>query len=137
MCPECAAPLVAFELRGVEIDHCVDCGGTWLDAGELEMITELAGAQSGGVSRALSRAKSGERGRRKCPRCTRRLQLVAVGDESPVELDRCPKGHGLWFDQGELRAVIEGSGDGVEGSVAQFFADLYRTELETQSRGET
>ena len=54
MCPECGQPLVAFELRGVEIDHCVDCGGTWLDAGELETITESAGVPSGELSRALS-----------------------------------------------------------------------------------
>ena len=39
MCPLCHEPLVAFELDGVEIDRCVDCGGVWLDAGELESLT--------------------------------------------------------------------------------------------------
>ncbi len=136
MCPECGQPLVAFELRGVEIDHCVDCGGTWLDAGELEMITELAGVPSGELSRSLSDASSRGSGSRRCPRCDRRLRIIAVGDENAVELDRCPTGHGLWFDQGELRAVIERSHDSEEDSVAQFFADLYRTELETQPRGD-
>ncbi len=136
MCPECGQPLVAFELRGVEIDHCVDCGGTWLDAGELETITELAGVPSGELSRALSDASARGRGSRRCPRGDRRLRIIAVGDENAVELDRCPAGHGLWFDQGELRAVIERSHDSEEGSVAQFFADLYRTELETQPRGD-
>ena len=136
MCPECGQPLVAFELRGVEIDHCVDCGGTWLDAGELEMITELAGVPSGELSRSLSDASSRGSGSRRCPRCDRKLRIIAVGNENAVELDRCPNGHGLWFDQGELRAVIERSHDSEEGSVAQFFADLYRTELETQPRGD-
>ena len=68
--------------------------------------------------------------------CIRGNQIIAVGNENAVELDRCPAGHGLWFDQGELRAVIERSHDSEEGSVAQFFADLYRTELETQPRGD-
>lgn len=131
MCPECGQPLVAFELRGVEIDHCVDCGGTWLDAGELEMITELAGVPSGELSRSLSDASSRGSGSRRCPRCDRKLRIIAVGDENAVELDRCPNGHGLWFDQGELRAVIERSHDSEEDSVAQFFADLYRTEFAT------
>ena len=58
------------------------------------------------------------------------MDVVHVGDESPVALDRCPRGHGLWFDQGELKAVIQHSQDGEESSVAAFFADLYRTELE-------
>ncbi|MCH2376546.1 MAG: zf-TFIIB domain-containing protein, partial [Planctomycetes bacterium] len=43
MCPGCKEPLVAFELEGIEIDHCVECKGTWLDAGELQMFLELAG----------------------------------------------------------------------------------------------
>ncbi len=33
--------MVAFELEGVEIDRCLACEGTWLDAGELELIVEL------------------------------------------------------------------------------------------------
>ena len=43
MCPLCNEPLVAFELDGIEIDRCVDCGGVWLDAGELELIAGRAG----------------------------------------------------------------------------------------------
>lgn len=136
MCPECGQPLVVFELRGVEIDHCVECGGTWLDAGELELITELAGASSGALSRSLAEASAKARGRRKCPRCSRRLELIDVGEERAVRLDRCSAGHGLWFDRGELRAVIERSQDSEEKTVAQFFADLYRTELATQPQGD-
>ena len=33
--------------EGVEIDRCMECRGTWLDAGELELITEFAGAEPG------------------------------------------------------------------------------------------
>ena len=38
-CPKCGAPLVAVQFRGVEIDKCSNCGGIWLDMGELETIT--------------------------------------------------------------------------------------------------
>ena len=35
-CPRCKSAAVILELAGVEIDYCPDCGGIWLDAGELE-----------------------------------------------------------------------------------------------------
>ena len=44
--------MVAFELEGVEIDRCVGCEGTWLDAGELEVIAETAGASRGALFEA-------------------------------------------------------------------------------------
>ena len=107
MCPECQEPLVAFELEGVEIDHCVSCGGTWLDAGEIEMISELAGSASGGFTKALDEAGERRKGRRRCPRCRRKLTIVGIGEEDRLELDHCPRGHGLWFDKGEMKAAIE------------------------------
>jgi hypothetical protein len=37
-CPKCGGTLKEREFHGVKIDICPDCKGTWLDAGELEMI---------------------------------------------------------------------------------------------------
>ena len=133
MCPECGDPLVAFELSGVEIDHCVECRGTWLDSGELEMIAELADADPGPLAESVRTARRQRRGERTCPRCSARMDVVRVGDDSAVEIDRCPRGHGLWFDQGELRTAIQNSSAGEGGVVAAFFADLYRTELEGEN----
>lgn len=36
LCPLCARPLQTVERQGIEIDHCADCGGFWLDQGELD-----------------------------------------------------------------------------------------------------
>ena len=47
MCPVCREPMVALQLEGVEIDHCLACRGTWLDAGELEQLAEFSGADPG------------------------------------------------------------------------------------------
>ena len=134
-CPACEALLVTYELEGVEVDHCPSCGGTWLDSGELEAIVEQAGACPGRLSEALER--SGEEGRtdRRCPRCGRKMREVAVGERPSVQLDRCPRGHGLWLDRGELKAVTEAFHDGEEGSVARFFAELYSSELKNQAEG--
>ena len=41
-CPNCEATLVMSERHGVEIDHCPQCRGVWLDRGELDKIIERA-----------------------------------------------------------------------------------------------
>jgi Zn-finger nucleic acid-binding protein len=137
LCPECREPLVAFELEGVEIDRCITCGGTWLDAGELEQITELAGVSPGRLSEALDTAAGGKHGKRRCPRCGRKLRLITIGAEPAVEVDRCPRGDGLWLDADEMQTVIASfANKEEEGAVARFFADLYRHELDPRSEGE-
>lgn len=137
MCPRCHEPLVAFELEGVEIDRCVVCGGTWLDAGELEWIAERAGVDPGPISQALRDPKrGGKRTDAKCPRCRHRMQQMMVGQEPAVELDRCRHEHGLWFDEGEMEKVIASFAQGEAGAVARFFADLYRHDIREQSKGD-
>lgn len=128
MCPLCLEPMIAFELEGVEVDRCVGCGGTWLDAGELAWIAERAGVGAGRLSEALERAKGSRHGKRRCPRCRRKLRLIHVetprAPDRPIDLDRCPKGHGLWFDRGEMEAFVTAYEQGEEGAAAAFFADF-------------
>ncbi len=38
-CPKCGYELEQTSYRGVEIDRCFNCGGVWLDQGELEKLT--------------------------------------------------------------------------------------------------
>ncbi len=38
-CPKCGNDLATLSFRGVEVDRCYHCHGTWLDAGELEKLT--------------------------------------------------------------------------------------------------
>ncbi len=40
---------------------------------------------------------------RTCPSCGSALDTVP---HEGVDLDRCPAGHGVWLDRGELRAVV-------------------------------
>lgn len=40
-CPKCGADLVERELANVKIDACPECKGTWLDAGELELLQHV------------------------------------------------------------------------------------------------
>ncbi len=127
MCPVCVEPMLGLELEGVEVDRCASCGGTWLDAGELEYLTEVAGASADRIAEILAGAIVGEWVKLRCPRCPRRLQQIRVGDPA-VTLDRCSRGHGLWFDRGKMEQVIRSHAGGEDAVVARFFADLYHNE---------
>jgi len=165
VCQTCGGVLVAFELESVEIDRCVECGGTWLDAGEIERITAMSRADPGPLSQSLVRAAAGAKSKRECPRCGRALRLTRISPEPAarpraasgdkpgaesggkpgaatggkpgagpetgawVEIDRCPAGHGYWFDPGEMRQLIEMFDKGEEGAVARFFQDMFGAEL--------
>lgn len=50
-CPKCGMDLEHFELKGIELDRCVSCGGTWFDQGELE---EISGGDDKGVLGKIS-----------------------------------------------------------------------------------
>ncbi len=138
LCPDCNEPLVVYELEGVEIDHCLECGGTWLDFGELELLGEIAGIHPGRITGALANPKTSGKCSRRCPKCRRRLDAVELPDADSIEIDRCRVGHGIWFDRGETAAVIAAFGpDGKESAdadpeecaVARFFSNLYEDEL--------
>ena len=51
-CPLCARALTPVERQGVQIDYCAECGGMWLDNGELtelirrEALAAVAAGQS-------------------------------------------------------------------------------------------
>ena len=40
-CPKCGAQLVETGFHHMKIDRCPDCGGVWLDKGELEMLEHV------------------------------------------------------------------------------------------------
>ena len=56
------------------------------------------------------------------------LNLRDAGD--PVEVDRCPRGHGLFLDRGEMEAVIAAFDDGEGAAVGAHLADLFRSRRE-------
>ena len=48
-CPKCSGLLGGYTFRGIALDRCQNCGGIWMDKGELE-----------GVIRKITRGPLGE-----------------------------------------------------------------------------
>ena len=136
MCPKCRQPVILVEFQGIEVDCCTECGGTWLDAGELSWIAVVAGIKAGRISAGLQSVEPGGRTNWRCPRCNKRLEAIHLGSQPPVELDRCPRGDGLWFDAGEIPAVVKTFNDGEEGTVAEFLGELHRSDISEHAKGE-
>jgi hypothetical protein len=40
-CPKCGMNLIEIDYKGIAVDKCSECEGVWLDAGELEAISNL------------------------------------------------------------------------------------------------
>jgi hypothetical protein len=123
LCPACGKSLIVLEHENVELDYCHGCHGIWLDAGELDLL--LGGVEA--RSRFLTVDAAGKSGEalRKCPVCARKMGKMLTAGEHPVIYDRCDR-DGVWFDQGELEAVLE-QGSIVEGNhdVVDFLRGIF------------
>lgn len=111
-CPRDAQELVTktYEAK-IEIDSCGKCGGIFLDAGELEKIQETVerdyknARPADDVSEAIEAARNSQRGPISCPKCAGEMLARPYGMGSPIVIDVCEAGCGIWLDKGELEAL--------------------------------
>lgn len=40
-CPKCGMELIEIDYKSIKVDKCSECQGIWLDAGELEAVSNL------------------------------------------------------------------------------------------------
>ncbi|MGO8704322.1 MAG: zf-TFIIB domain-containing protein [Candidatus Brocadiia bacterium] len=145
LCPACRTQMLTLEFAQIEIDYCRECGGAWLDSGEAALIGARAGTLQAGLSAALdagsaAAGKPSERPagkpstppagkpdrKRRCPVCRKPMSRHSPPELAPAGADRCRLRHGLWFDRGELRRLIEISGPAQDNALVRFLAQLER-----------
>jgi len=108
-CPRCNTPLTTIAYEGLEIDKCNKCDGTWLDDGE---ITKIVNTKEETFDPKLIREtlaqgftgipKNEQQTVVNCPKCQSGMKPINYDYSSGIILDRCPEGHGIWLDGGEL-----------------------------------
>jgi Zn-finger nucleic acid-binding protein len=130
ICPVCNNPIVVLELDQVEIDHCLHCGGIWLDAGELELLLETEGDRLR-FKNFLTEDNSVKEKRYPCPICNKKMKKVFVGEGKKILIDKCKNNHGLWLDKGELEEVIALSSHNKEGKIIHLLKRMF----ENSARG--
>jgi len=124
-CPVCKNAMITLELDDVEIDYCTDCGGIWLDAGELELLLGEPGR-----ARHLIESFKVDRGSteqvRKCPICDKKMRRIVVGSAAPALLiDKCHRGDGLWFDKGELHEIFDRAELDKDSKIQKLLKDMF------------
>lgn len=123
----------------IEVDACPGCRGIWFDAGEVKFLlndegtpgtllplgTELRPLAAPGVAK------------RRCPRCGRRMKHLHAPGSDRLILDCCPEGDGLWFDDGELEALIDPARPRDDGALQRVreFLEEYRRPTATSDEG--
>jgi len=117
--------MITLELEGVEIDYCTDCGGIWLDAGELELLLN----EPDKAKRLLDSFEIDSRGTekiRKCPICDKKMQKIVIGSSKPTLLiDKCSRGDGLWFDKGELQDIFDRAELDKDNKIQKLLTDIF------------
>ena len=117
--------MITLELQDVEIDYCIECGGIWLDAGELELLL----GEPEKANQLLDSFKidsSITEKPRKCPICRKKMQKIIVGSSKPTLLiDKCRKADGLWFDKGELHDIFERANLDKDNKIQTLLNDMF------------
>lgn len=117
-CIKCNSPLEPIVIMGVEIDRCINCGGLWLDSGEIkELIAKRpapgSDAQLEGMIDQLAqiRPTAGAPPPRPadvvntaCPSCGGKLTIATFGDAA---IEQCNGCDGVFVDRGELAKAMK------------------------------
>ena len=102
-CPNCENRelIPTLTREGLEIDRCGECGGIWLDPGELLLFARDPKPVITSLDLAL---KNPRPGKRLSPKTGEPMQVIVY--PGGQILDYCPKTQGLWIDFGELKELL-------------------------------
>ncbi|HUF52585.1 MAG TPA: zf-TFIIB domain-containing protein [Dehalococcoidia bacterium] len=106
-CPRDGAELKVEHHRGIEVDHCPECNGRWLDHHELDELEKTVPSTE--EERRATIAFGERLGDLECPVCHQKMTIFNYRAYD-LELDTCPEEHGFWLDAGEdgrVRDIIE------------------------------
>ena len=104
-CPVCKEPMIVLELHEIEVDHCIACGGIWLDAGELELLLGNVKKKED-VLTSFTVDRTTKEVSRKCPICLKKMNKILYGADKKIRVDKCGNNDGIWFERGELHGLV-------------------------------
>ncbi|MGH9458789.1 MAG: zf-TFIIB domain-containing protein [Thermoanaerobaculia bacterium] len=107
-CPRDGSDLGEREFEGVGVLMCPQCGGLFLDRGELNKLGgETVGDLEFSTLEGDTHQHPDEWGVASCPRDGTEMEKVEFVIETNIILDHCPRCHGFWLDGRELARINE------------------------------
>lgn len=112
-CPRCRAALLETDYEGLGVYHCHSCRGYWVPGARLAEIAEIrektfTTEQKAAFQRLHAQARTlvnQADAEISCPRCGQALRQNRYPYANEVIIDRCPQGHGIWLDAGEIEHI--------------------------------
>jgi len=110
-CPRCLAALTPAHNQHLQVDLCRQCGGVFLDQGELARIVRKSPDDLEHLEHLAAPAATlvtdAGRGLMRCPACGTQMESYQYAACSGITLDCCPACSGIWADDGELGAISD------------------------------
>lgn len=134
LCPICKSSMIVLELEQIEVDYCTICEGIWLDSGELELLLETDEERN----RLINLFKEAGEAKEKsydCPICGKQMKKFEIGEQGKVIIDKCKKNHGIWFDKGELKKVVEFGSDNKQNKIVNLLTEMFESKISSQNNG--
>jgi len=128
-CFGCGTAMRKGNRDGVLVDACPNCGGVWLDAGELEALERRESRERAGLLHQARQELAEEMQQvlkivDMCPRCqAARLKRT---HRHGVQIDYCPNCKGLYFDDRELERVMKASKEKASMGFLEGVLSLFR-----------
>ncbi len=128
--------MVVVEYSSIELDFCSNCHGVWFDAGELELFLKSLNLDTAELFKnVIARGNKSAGAKRKCPICGQTMKVINIGQMPEIVVDSCQRGHGLWFDGGELAQLLKQhvgelpAGRNYEQQILGFLTEVFRVEI--------
>ncbi len=105
-CVKCSTDLEKSIVYGVELDVCPQCGGIWLDRGEIAALAAMPDSELAEFRATLAPAvaRATKPRQLRCPACVGTLEEKVIGT---VRVDFCARCRGMHLDRGELDEAVK------------------------------
>jgi len=102
-CPRCNVALTEKKYKDIDVDHCPQCKGLWLEFHELDQLEDHAmdNDDAKGMIEYARRESDIS-----CPHCNETMETFNYRAHA-LPIDHCKNEHGYWLDEGEEKKVLD------------------------------
>lgn len=113
ICHQCQLAMNRITFREWSVSLCPRCEGSFTDEEALRSLLSQPDLRLSNLRPTLLpnmvsvHPNEEDRGRLPCPSCAEEMTREPYAELNAVNIDRCPNGHGIWLDDGELGLLLE------------------------------